>query len=115
MPPLHEAMTMQTQSCATPPTLPSRKTSLHLRFGVGLMLLSFVVRAFAACALVQNWRDGHAAVLFSGIYLSGKLLFYLGLFLAGPAALQRYPWLRPTRWRQNNRGNTNSGKTVGVS
>jgi len=62
------------------------------------MLLSFGCRGAAAYLLVRWWGQASIAVFAAGLYAAGKGIFYLGLGLAGPAAVQRYAWLRPSHW-----------------
>lgn len=77
--------------------------SARLVLGLGVMTLSLLIRFSAAGFLLSHWRSGQAVALAGIIYATGKALFYLGLFLAGPAALKRYPWLRPQNWRKRRR------------
>src|ERR1043165_1005209 len=66
--------------------------------GLVLILGSFLVRGGAALYMMHSYKSGSAVAVGAAFYLFGKGLFYLGLFLAGPAILHRYAWLRPAWW-----------------
>ncbi len=78
----------------------SYSPQLRMNMGVALCISSLLIRASSAGVMVAHWRDGGLMAFAGAVYIVGKILFYVGLALAGPAAIQRYPWLRPVRWRR---------------
>jgi hypothetical protein len=74
------------------------RNALLLRVGIVLMASSIPTRLAAYVLALGSWGRLDMAAEAAIIWACGKTAFYVGLALAGPAALQRYPWLRPCSW-----------------
>jgi hypothetical protein len=75
----------------------------RLILGLSLMVGSLLCRGFAALLVAVYWGNLKLAAICAVLYAVGKGIFYVGLALAGPAAVQRYPWLRPANWFRRRR------------
>lgn len=89
---------MPADSTATAACAAGSRSTLMLRAGVVLMVASIPTRLAAYVLALGAWGRLDLAAEAAVIWACGKTAFYVGLALAGPAALQRYPWLRPCTW-----------------
>lgn len=96
-----------------PPTEERPQTArgtLLFRAGVALMVASIPTRLAAYVLALESWGRPTLAAYAGAIWACGKVAFYAGLALAGPGAVQRYPWLRPCTWVRSLRRGAKAGR-----